>query len=173
MSKSLTTKSKTTQELLIEREEIYELIRSNDGELPEELEKSLTANVQAIERKTDSIHYAVQRLEADGEFFKAQAKAYADAAKARQNAAKRIKDHIKFLMTANEINRIAGESVEYFLANAAPVMEGEGVPTGYELIVTETLPDKERIRAALVEGRSVEGYRLSPNFSLRSRMSKK
>lgn len=173
MSKSLTTKTKTTADLLTEREGIYQMIQANGGEISEDLEATLLANVQAIERKTDSIHYAVERLEADEEFFKAQAKAYQDAARARANAAKRIKDHIKFLMTANEINRISGESVEYFLANAAPVMEGEGIPVGYGLIVTETLPDKERIRAALQSGKSIEGYCLRPNFSLRTKVARK
>jgi glutamate-1-semialdehyde aminotransferase len=173
MSNAIAPKKKTTNELLNEREELYQQIAANGGELTPEMESLMASNSQDLERKTDSIHFAIERLEADGEFFKSQAKMYQEAARARESSAKRIREMIKFAMIEHGIDRIAGDAIEYYLSPTKQALDGDGIPSGYEMIVTETVADKERIRSALESGQEVEGYRLRSSYALRSKPIRK
>lgn len=172
---NLTTKPtrKTTEDLLKEHAEIFDEIHAADGELTPELESRILQNAQMIADKADAIDYAINKLESEEAFLKSQAKAYTDAARSRANTAKRIKERIKELMTSFGVDKISGATTEFSLVKGRKIIEGDGIPDGYGLIVTETVPDKERIETELRAGRSVDGWSIRDSYSLRSKVTVK
>jgi hypothetical protein len=162
---------KTTEDLLREHAEIFDAIQSAEGELTPELESRILMNTQMIADKADAIDYALNKLDAEEAFLKSQAKAYSDAAKSRANTADRIRKRIKELMASFGVDKLRGGTTEFSLVKGRKIIEGSGIPDGYGLIVTETIPDKERIEAELREGKSVDGWSIRDSVSLRSKVT--
>ena len=169
-TKSVPEKKKTTFDLLTDREEIYRKIAESGGELTVEMEEQVLSTITAIAKKADSIQYALEKLEAEEIFLKAQAKSYLDAAKGRAAAGKRLRERIKQAMVEMNQPSIIGTSVEFFLAKAAPGLFVEGLPEGWTMEVTERIADRERIKAALIAGEKIEGCELTGGVSLRTRI---
>lgn len=163
--------SKTTSELLQEREQLASELIALDGELTAELEQKLFGNTEALKSKADALSWAIDRLDAEEIFLKQQAKQFADAAKVRANQAERIKSRIKELMLQFQLDRIQGGSVEFYLTKAKPKLIGEGLPKDYTKQTITVEADKDAIRDAIEDGQTVEGYALQPSHALRTRVS--
>lgn len=170
MSKDMVA-NKTTADLLREKENLFLEIANAHGELSDEFELKLLENVNAIAVKADSIQYVVKKLEAEEQFLKDQAKAYSDAAKARANTVKRIRERIKNLMIEFGETSIKGLSTEFYTTAARQGLEVDGLPDGYTMVVTETVADKDRIREALERGETIPGCRLTNGTALRTRVT--
>lgn len=165
--KSLTVK--TTSDLLFEREDIYREIEKSGGELSDDLEMALFTNINALSKKTEAVQYAMARLESEASFLKEQADMYTQAAKVRTNSVKRIKDRIKSLLVAMD-GTMTGESVEFYVSKTQPALQIENCPPEYTMQVTETVPDKDRIKADLKLGKEIDGCSLVDSYSLRTRI---
>jgi hypothetical protein len=160
---------KTTSQLLIEREELYREIEKSDGELSGSLELALFTNVSALANKAEAVQYAIGRLESEAAFLKDQAEMYVTAAKVRMASVKRIKDRMKSLLVAMD-GKITGETVEFYVAKSQPALQIDACPSEYTMQVTETVPDKERIKADLKAGKEIAGCSLVESYSLRTRI---
>lgn len=159
--------SMTTQDILNERREILSAIEAAGGELTDEIESRLLANAQSLVEKADAIQWAIDRLEADEAFLKAQAKRLLDAAKVRGAQVDRIKKRVKQLMRDFGVDRIGGGVTEFVLSRSRPKLVGDGVPEGYGKTTIVVDADTDKIRDALAEGLEVPGYRLEPVEALR------
>lgn len=163
----------TTHDIMSERREILTAIEAAGGELTDEVEARLLANAQALVEKADAIQWAIDRLEADEAFLKAQAKRLSDAAKVRGAQVDRIKKRVKHLMREFGVDRIGGGVTEFVLSRSRPKLVGDGVPVGFEKTTIVVEADTDKIREALAEGLEVPGYHLEPVEALRINVSVK
>lgn len=153
---------------------LTQLIIQADGELSPELEAALAEVDLALQEKVDGYHYLMERLEGEGEYFAKKADAYKRVAKAHSQLSDRIKDRIKGAMIAMEKTDVTGFDVRFRLSKATPrlaLMESMLDPA-YLLTVTTHVPDKERIKRDLLDGKTVGGASLEQGYSLRAYINK-
>jgi hypothetical protein len=125
--------------------------------------------------KAESIIWVTKRLEANAEFYKQESAKFANASKAMNNAADRLKGYMKSGMLAMGLSEIQGESLRVVLSDTAGslVIEDEKkIPTEYITQTIVTTVDKAAIKEALKSG-PVDGVRLEKGHSLRSYPTKR
>lgn len=154
---------------------ISRMLAESGGEITPELE-ALMANVDVkMPEKIDGYHVVLERLEVEAKYWKDKSAAYALMAKAHTAMHDRIKDRLKDAMKALGVDEIKGHDVRFKLSNVKPalVIDESKLDPSYTMVVTETVPDKERIRAALTEGAKIQGAQLVQSQSLRPYLNKK
>lgn len=138
------------------------------------LEQWETELVDNIEVKVDNCMAFVQTLLARANARKAESKRLAERAKVDENAAKSLKERVKFVFMRHKIKRMDTTRFLVTLAKNGGVqpvhiaVEPERLPEDYQCSVTTVTADKEAIRDALKAGQLVEGcYLLERGESLR------
>jgi hypothetical protein len=167
--------TKTLPALVAEMNEIVRQILESGGELTEVLETAFDGVGQELATKTDRYAFMIDRLSSEETFWKEKAEAYSKVAKSCKALRERLNDNIKFAMLSMETKEIAGDEMRFVLSKLAPkvVLNEEKIPDAWKMVVTERVPDKDRIKAALIDGMPVEGATLEPVFSLRKYVNKK
>lgn len=153
---------------------LEELIFQENGELNETLEQWLSECQRNLATKVDSYGYILDRLDSTSDELKRQAKRFSDAAKQVENARDRLKETVKTTLQVLEKNEIKGESFTFKLSNTAQrlVLDETALPENYKMQVTTIVPDKERIKSDLKEGKEIQGARLEGGKALRVTVSK-
>lgn len=167
--------SKTLPEIVAQVSLITQQIVENGGELSVDLE-AVFDNVGAeLAVKCDGYAFILDKLENEADFWKQRADSYAKVSKSCKALRERLNDNIKFAMQQMKTDEILGGEMRFKLSKLPPkvVMNPELIPDAYKMVVTETVPDKERIRADLVAGKQVEGAGLEEVFSLRKYANRK
>jgi hypothetical protein len=166
---------KTLPALVAEMNEIVRQILESGGELTEVLETAFDGVGQELATKCDRYAFMIERLQSEETFWKEKAEAYSKVAKSCKTLRERLNDNIKFAMLSMETKEIAGDEMRFVLSKLAPkvVLNEEKIPDAWKMVVTERVPDKDRIKAALIDGMPVEGAALEPVYSLRKYVSKK
>lgn len=151
------------------------MLAETNGEITPEID-ALMANVDVkLPEKVDGYAIVLERLEFEESYWKGKANAYALIAKAHKALQERLKDRLKEAIQALGTDEIKGNDVRFKLSRVKPALvlnELKLDPT-YKMTVTELVPDKDRIRAALQEGAVIEGAELKESVSLRPYLNKK
>ena len=153
---------------------LEQLIYEAGGEVCPALETFMEEVQKNLEVKVDAYNAVIERMELSSDLMKSKSRQYGVVAQTMANTAERLKDRIKASMLALGKEEITGEDIRFKLSNTKPalVLE-EKIDSAYMMQITETVPDKERIRAALVDGFAVTGAQLIVSKSLRRYAAKK
>lgn len=164
----------TLQTLTIQADRISQIILENGGELTPDLERELSAIETGVAQKIDSYDFVIDSLEKRAEFFKDQATRRLVVARGMEKAASYLKDNIKAHMIRLGTTDAVGEEVRFKLSQSKPklVIDEIALPADFKMIVSELVPDKEKILATLGLGESVPGAQLVPTHSLRRYINK-
>jgi hypothetical protein len=161
--------------LVSEMSEIMRIIVDNGGELDGSLEEAFDqANLQ-IQTKADKYAYFMDRLEAEAEFFKQRAESYLKVAKSCKTLRERLNENIKGAMHMLSVSEIEGGEYRFKLSRSAPklVIDDKLLPASYLMQVTETVPDKEKIKKAVELGEEISGVKQESVFALRKYLNSK
>lgn len=141
------------------------------GELTPEIEQMLGLTEALTEQKVDATEYIISRLNAESDFLKKRAAEFTAAAKARANAADRIKERVKQLMLIHERSEISGEYVRFVVSPTTPslIIDSEmALPEKYKKLIAVAEIDRAGIKKDLQDGTPVEGAHLQESFGLRT-----
>jgi hypothetical protein len=155
--------------LAVEAAEIARLLTESMGELSPEIEKRLEVNEQALISKADGYNFIIEQLEANAAMWKRRKDACAAQQKKFEGQIERLKDRIKEAMRTMDRTEVSGQFYKFQLRKSAAklVIENEAaLPADCKMVVQTTVVDKERVKAALVDGFDVPGARLEENGSL-------
>lgn len=157
---------------------LYELTKDFDtymnAETDEEMAAAL-ADITAgqIEIKAESYCQFITSLEGFADTCKAEADRISKVAKAAKNKADRIKEHMKTCLESAGINTLPAGTFKINLQNNPPALkeiDRELCPASFKVVIPETWqPDNARIKEALKNGETVDGYELTVGKSLRIR----
>lgn len=167
--------SKSLPALVSEYQRLLSLLLECGGELTPQLEQELTATTETLAKKADSYEFVLSKLETEEMYWRSRAEEFVRVARACAAAQKRMRDTIKFAMNALNATEIAGESVTFKLVKAPPKLVTNEKELSDEYIKQTIIrePNKERIRAALADGISVDGATLEPVQALRITLKRK
>lgn len=161
------------QEIVAQKNAILQLIIESGGELSDELENALGQIDQQLEIKVDKYSGLMEWLAHDAEMFSVKAESYAKIAKSLTSVRQRIKDRIKDLMVKSGQTELLGAEVRFKLSMAQPsLVLTESLDPAYLMEVKELIPDKERIKKDLKDGKLVMGAELKTSYSLRQYINK-
>ncbi len=171
MKNALATKdqTKTLATLVAEAQGIIQALVEAGGELTPELEARLEVNQTSLVAKVDGYAFIESRLEAEAEFWKRRAEVNARIAKTLTNMQKNLLERIKWGIQEMGKTEVCGVDSRFFLVKCAQklVINPDVLPPEWTMQVTETVPDKERIKAALTDGFEVPGASLEGGLALR------
>ena len=164
-----TTTNKSLPALVLQMSEIVSQIAENGGELSEVLEQAFDFTGAELKAKADSYAFFMERLDSESDYWKAKAEQYAKVSKSCKTLKERLNTNIKLAMQIIGTDELMGEDMRFKLSRSAPklVLDESLLPDAYKMIVSETVPDKERIKAALVDKLEVSGAKLEDVYSLR------
>jgi len=150
---------------------------ANGGEINLELESYLDEIKSEIANKPDHYKFVLERLTATSEELAKQADEFSRAAQALDRTAKRIKDRIKEAMDLLGTKEISGYKWTFKLGKAQPRLvideqELRAHAPNFLLTHTTQVPDKERIKALLLDGAVIPGATLEYGDALRSSINK-
>lgn len=144
------------------------------GELTPEIEQLLAeVNLQEVQ-KIDGYEAVMGRMAMAEEFYQARAERLAAVARGCARFRERLRDRIRMLMLETRREEVSGSEIRFKIVKGADklVMQPEKVPDSFKVVVTEKIPDKERIKAALKSGAEVPGACLEPSYQLRTYAAK-
>lgn len=161
---------KSLVSLVNEHQELMRLIYDAEGDITGALDEMSQSNSMALAAKADNYNFMIVRLDAEEAALKQQAEMFTRAAKRATQAREWLKNNIKNAMAALETRTLEGETIKFTLSPSKPALEIDeaALDPAFTMQVTETVPDKERIRAALEAGEQVPGARLRQGFTLRT-----
>lgn len=125
-----------------------------------------------IEAKAENVCKFLSVLESSVEQFKVEEKRIAERRKALENKAQRVKEYIKECMLNGNIDKMQAGTFRLSVSLTAGTLEIDDIaqiPQKYLTIVTNTIPDKTAIKAALKAGENVPGCHIEAGTSLRIR----
>ena len=139
-----------------------------DGELTTELETALAINEQQLQGKAVAYAYVIKDAEETTSAIDAEIKRLQGLKKTQQNKVKRLKETISNAMELYGITEIKTETLKLnFRRSEGVVGESSNLPDEFLKHVPETFkPDLTAIKAAIKEGREVEGYEIEERFNL-------
>lgn len=165
----MTTNNKSLSLLVAEMSQVLTQIVEAGGELSPEIESMFDSLGTEIQTKTDNYAFFMERLDSEAEYWKARAETMTKVARSCINLKARLNDSIKLAMQQLGQDEIKGNEMRFKLSKLAPklVLEEAAVTDAYKMIVTQHVPDKERIKHDLAAGLAVPGARMEDVFSLR------
>lgn len=161
--------------LVAQANALSRMLAETGGEITPEIE-SLMSNVDVkLPEKVDGYAVVMERLELEAKYWKDKAASYSLMAKSLASLQDKLKERLKEAIKALGVDEIHGNDVRFKLSGVKPalVLDESKLDPSYLMTVTETVPDKERIRAALQEGAEISGASLVQSVSLRSYLNKK
>lgn len=167
--------SQNLQVMVLEFNNIVSAIAEAGGELTPELEAAFDGMGAQIQVKADSYAFVMDRLDAEAEFWKKRAEQFSRVAKSCKNLKERLNDSIKMAMKQLGTDEVHGVDMRFKLTRMAPklVIQESLLPSEYKMVVTETVPDKERIKADLANKCEVPGAVMEEVLALRKYVNSK
>lgn len=154
-------KNHSLYSLQSEYRQLMTAFEASGGEMDETLESAVQVVEAALLRKVDSYAFVMNKLGAESDFYRAQAKlyiAYADACDALRS---RLESRLTEALKEAPGGRLDGETAAYALRNnpASVKITGE-IPDAYLRTVVTSQPDKAKIKEDLKAGVAVPGAEL-------------
>jgi hypothetical protein len=162
---------KNLAEIANEARELERLVMDAGGEITPELESRLNFNLQQLQQKVDSYVHVEEHFDAMEAIWKRKADACAAIAKRFARTRDQLRDRVKFVMGEMQTNEIRGKLYRYKLSSSPGrlVIDSEAaLPDSFKMIVTTTVPDKERIKEALKAGFEIPGAHFEGGTTLRT-----
>lgn len=165
----------TLPELVAQAAIIEQKVIEAGGELTPEIEALLESVGQDLQAKTDGYCFFMERLDAQAEYWKTKADAFAKVSKSCKSLKERLNDRIKEAMKQMGLDEIQGTDMRFKLTASAPklVVDDALLPKDYLMAVTEYVPDKERIKEDLKNKCEIPGAQFEDVFALRKYPNRK
>lgn len=134
---------------------------------------SALANIVAgeIEAKAENVCKFLTVLETTAEQFKAEEKRIADARKALENKAARVRDYIKESLLNAGIDKVTAGTFKLSISlsgGSVAIDDPSSIPAKYLTIIPEQhIPDRVAIKAAIKGGENVPGAHIEAGYTLR------
>lgn len=145
-----------------------QLIESG-GELTPEIEARLNDIDLKTRDKIDAYQVVRERCRLEADYWKTKADELMRISRAHKEIDRRLTENIKKHMELTGTKEVEGHTVRFVLTKTGEelVIDDSLLPDAYKMQVTEWVPDKEKIRAALQDGVDVAGAELRGGFALR------
>jgi hypothetical protein len=114
--------------------------------------------------KIESVALWVKNLESDAVAYKAEKEAFAAREKQASEKAKGLKEWLARACEGEKFST-AKCAVSFRKSEAVEIAEGATIPEEYMRTKTTTEPDKTAIKAALKDGKEIDGCRLSTKLN--------
>ena len=153
-------KDQTLLSILSEYQHFERLLVESGGELTPEAETEIESVSSKLITKVDACAYVMERLEVDERYYRDKAAQWTMVARAHANAAKRLKERVKYCMKELGATTLPGEDHVFKLTGGrfkTEIVDETMIPFEYfkEVIVREI--DKELIETAIENGVDVPG----------------
>lgn len=163
--------TRTLIQILKDFSAIDDLLFETGGELNETLENWMAINESNLVEKVDSYKLYMEHLDSRIEYFKTIKEQANNAQNILKNMKQSMKDRVEYVMDQMEVDELRGDTFRFKLS--APkakldITSQDELPVEFMKEVVELHPDKEKIEAALNEGKLVTGARLIETRTLRS-----
>lgn len=165
----------TLLSLAHEYREIEKSLFESGGEITSVDETQMKEIETKLLSKVDACAYVIERLSVDADYFKTKAAQWIHAAKAYENAAKRLKDRVKYTMREMQLASLEGDDQQFKLTGGRTriVIDDKILPKEFWEEVITTQPNRELVETALQNGIDVAGCKIEEIFSLRIATKKK
>lgn len=165
----------TLNDLVATSHMISQNLIESGGEITPEIELILKDIDIKIPAKIDAYSHAIARLDMESAYWKSKAQDYQRIAKACERAVDTMKSNIKAAMYSLDQRSIEGNDVKFTLSATKPslVIDESVLSDEWKMIVQESVPDKERIRQALMAGAEIKGATLVAGDALRTSHNRK
>ena len=152
----------------IEKEYLEIANQLEDGELTEQLEQALAINQQELQGKAVAYAYVIKEAEHNISAIDAEIKRLQSLKKTEKNKVDRLKETIHKAMELFGITEVKTETLKInFRRSEGVVGESDSLPDDFVKVVPEQRkPDLTAIKAAIKEGRKVEGFELETRYNL-------
>lgn len=150
------------------------LIEAN-GEITKELEVFLEKIKSNLVQKVENYDFIIHSLISKAEFLDSRAGEFWMGAKRITDFVGRLKDNIKIAMLEMQVKELQGLSKRMVLSNGQKklMIQEDLLPQEYKMATTTIVPDKEKIKAALLAGKDIPGARLEDSIQLRTYVNTK
>lgn len=139
------------------------------GEVTPELEQQLAITEQALQTKAVGYAHIIQEAEANVKAIKDEIARLQGLLKSEQGKADRLRSAIDNAMKMFGVHEVRTPLIRLSFRKSKAVVGDENAPIPDEfarVIPEQRKPDLTAIKAAIEEGREVEGYRIEERFNL-------
>ena len=157
-------------QLVLETKDIEDLLRETNGEVTPEVQELLVAGTEvALINKVDAIGAKEHSLKLKAEYYKKIKERAARMERGINNSIGHIRSYAKNGMGVLDIDELIGSQYRFKISRCKTSLEIEDdkIPDSYKMTVTETVPDKERLRKDLEAGKEIPGAQLTGGVSIR------
>lgn len=168
--------SKSIFEIVAEAQDITCAILEADGEITPSIELALAINVNTVASKVDSYQAVMDRCKVESEYWDERKKECDKMKRAYEAVEKKLKDNIKYFMTATGATKIEGFYSGFSISEspgALVIDDLDLIPEQYKLEVISYEPNKPLLKAALLEGALIPGAHIEHGQTLRKITVKK
>jgi len=149
--------------------QFMELVARREGEISEEEETALVTLEQSLITKADSCAFVLDKLEAEADFYKAQAERLMQFSRTCSNARERLKTRITEAVKISPDKYIRGDLISFQLKKNPPslvVHDESKIPEKFIDTVITRKVDKAAIKQAIKQGEIIEGCEMVQGESL-------
>jgi hypothetical protein len=149
-----------------------QLLFESNGEITPELEAWMQEISTNLATKVDALAFVLQNLDNRQKQLKEKAEQYKEMQKRFEAAEKRLREYIQQNITLLGSDSVEGSDYKFSLRETPGRLEvnEEELLACYKMPVTTVVPDKERIKYDLLEGRLVPGAKLIKTKTIQMRM---
>jgi hypothetical protein len=139
------------------------------GELTPELEDELAVNSKFLSGKVDAYVMIEERLKSEAEHFEARAKEFSALSKAFCRAKETLRERILYCLTQMGQDEIQGTEYRWKKQACAKrlCVNEELLPKDYLMVITQTVPDREKIKSVLADGFEIAGVSEEGGYAIR------
>lgn len=155
--------------LAADYQQVWNLVDDPDTDLAT-IEDTLQSIEGAMEEKAVNIVQFIRNLEADANIIKAEEKRLSERRKAFENRAKAIKEYLQYQMEIAGLDKVKTPTLTLALQNNPPSVNIEdltALPSEFVEQRIDFVPDKKKIKEAILAGKEVPGAQLLRGRSLR------
>lgn len=166
------TKSLST--MVFEMKSLAQILVEKGGEITQELENKINSLTLETAEKVDQTVWVIKNFEDAEKRLKEEKIAFDKAMKIASNAIDSIKFRIKDIMKTSELTEIEGKTKSFKLSNSKPslIIDETKLNDDYFIEVVSHVPNKDKIKADLELGITVDGAYLQDTKSLRITIKK-
>lgn len=138
------------------------------GEITPEIEAELMAIDVKIPAKIDSYHHVMSRLDTLANEYEDKIEFLEGIANGLSKVKERIKERLVYIMRAQEIDELKGETVRIALtSNQKLKIDESKISDKYKVVKPVTSIDNKTIKDLLLSGLPVEGAELEKTYSIK------
>lgn len=143
----------------------------NEGELTEQLEQALQINQDQLQAKGISYGYVIKSIESEIDIIDAEIKRLASLKKVRENASDRLRTTLQAAMECFGVLELKTPTlkISFRKSESVNITDMDALPRNFITVKTTEMPNKADIKAALKEGKVIEGAELVLNNNLQIR----